>query len=524
MAAPIRRIASYVHPNIRSNLLFTRIGLGLRCTICRYLSTLGSSHYDLAVIGGGSGGLACAKEAAVYNKQIIVLDHVEPTPNGTEWGLGGTCVNVGCIPKKLMHQASLLGEAIEDSKHYGWQVPSGVNHSWEDMVESVQNHVRSLNWGHRVQLKDKRVEYLNARGSFVDEHTIKAVMRNGNERILTASNVVLATGMRPRYPENVPGAVEHSITSDDLFSLPESPGKTLVIGGSYVALECAGFLSGLGLPTTVMVRSICLRGFDQQMAGMVTNYMEGTGIEFLWQSTPKSLEKNNDGTVSVKWTDSRGNEKTCVFDSVLFAIGREPQTEKLGLENTKVKLHSNGKIQGQNEQSSVPHIYAIGDILEGCNELTPVAIKAGKLLAHRLFGGKLEVMDYEQVATTVFTPLEYSTVGLSEEDAIERYQEDNLEIYHAFYKPLEYTVPDRSSDQCYMKAVCLREGDQRILGLHIVGPYAGEIIQGFAVAIKCGVTYRQLASTVGVHPTCAEELVKLHITKRSGLDPTVTGC
>ncbi|XP_038054718.1 thioredoxin reductase 2, mitochondrial-like isoform X2 [Patiria miniata] len=423
-----------------------------------------------------------------------------------------------------MHQASLLGEAIEDSRHYGWKVPTDINHSWEEMVEAVQNHVRSLNWGHRVQLKDKRVEYLNAKGTFVDEHTVKAVMRNGDERTLTAGNIVLATGMRPRYPTNVPGAVEHSMTSDDLFSLTKSPGKTLVIGGSYVALECAGFLKGLDLPVTVMVRSICLRGFDQQMAGLVTGYMEDTGIEFLWQSTPKSLERNNDGTISVRWSDCRGHEEMDTFDTVLFAIGRDPQTTKLGLENTSVKLHSNGKILGRNEQSSVPHIYAIGDILEGCNELTPVAIKAGKLLAHRLFGGRSEVMDYEKVATTVFTPLEYGTVGLSEEDAIQRYQEDDLEIYHAFYKPLEYSVADRSSDQCYIKAICLREGEQRILGLHIVGPNAGEIIQGFAVAIKCGVSYRQLASTVGVHPTCAEELVKLHITKRSGLDPTVTGC
>ncbi|XP_033627120.1 thioredoxin reductase 2, mitochondrial-like isoform X2 [Asterias rubens] len=423
-----------------------------------------------------------------------------------------------------MHQASLLGEAIEDSRHYGWRVPPGIDHSWEAMVEAVQNHVRSLNWGHRVQLKDKRVEYLNAKGTFVDEHTIRAVMKNGKERKLTAGNVVIATGMRPRYPTDVPGAVEHSITSDDIFSLTKSPGKTLVVGGSYVALECAGFLNGIGLPTTVMVRSICLRGFDQQIAGLVTDHMQAAGVGFLRECVPTRLSKNDDGTITVIWKSSDGEEKSETFDTVLFAIGRDPQTSELGLENTGVTLHSNGKMQGKNEQSSIPHIYGIGDILEGGMELTPVAIKAGKLLAHRLFGERSEVMNYEQVATTVFTPLEYGTVGLSEEDAIRIHGEDNIEVYHSFYKPLEYTVPDRSSDQCYMKVVCLREGDQKIVGLHVVGPHAGEITQGFAVAVKCGVTYIQLASTVGIHPTSAEDLVKINITKRSGLDPTVTGC
>ncbi|XP_071946291.1 thioredoxin reductase 2, mitochondrial-like [Antedon mediterranea] len=486
----------------------------------------GPEVYDLVVIGGGSGGLACAKEAAGFGKRVAVLDYVTPSPKGTTWGMGGTCVNVGCIPKKLMHEASLLGHALKDSTHYGWNTPENITHDWSKMVENVQNHVRSLNWGHRVQLKDKNVEYLNAKGSFVDENTVKAVSQNGKETLLRAKNVVLATGGRPRYLNEVPGSNELCISSDDIFSLQNPPGKTLVIGGSYVALECAGFLQGLGYPTSVMVRSICLRGFDQQMANLITDHMESMDVNFIRSSTPQRVEQHENGQRLVTWSSTDGEtHRQDVFDTVLLAVGRDPKTKSLGLENTGVKLHTNGKVLAvDGEQTDVPHIYAIGDILEGGVELTPVAIKAGKILATRLFSNSREYLDYKMVATTVFSPLEYAAVGMTEDDAISKYGEENIEVYHAFYKPLQYTVSQTPADQCYMKVICCRDGDQPIIGLHILGPHAGEMMQGFSVAVQCGVTYKQLSSTVGIHPTCAEEVVKIHITKRSGDDPMVTGC
>ncbi|XP_070573284.1 thioredoxin reductase 2, mitochondrial-like isoform X2 [Ptychodera flava] len=500
-------------------------------------STASNYDYDLVVIGGGSGGLACSKEAAQFDKKVLVMDYVDPSPQGmyilllhpspqgTKWGLGGTCVNVGCIPKKLMHQASLLGEAVHDAKKYGWNIDGNHDITWEKLIEGVQNHVKSLNWGHRVQLKDKRVEYLNAKGSFLDEHRIKAVMANGKEKVITAANVVIATGMRPRYPVEVPGAQEFSISSDDIFSLQKPPGKTLVIGASYVALECAGFLHGLGFPTSLMVRSIALRGFDRQMAGLVADHMQGVGIPFLWTCVPINLEKDNNGQIVVTYQNTQTEEiHQDVFDTVMMAIGRDPITSNIGLENTSVQVNEKGYVIGENEQSTVPHIYAIGDILESGKELTPVAIRAGKLLAQRLFGDSKLHMDYTTVPTTVFTPLEYGTVGLSEDAAIRRFGEDNIEVYHAFYKPLEYSVAERPAEQCYIKMICRRDGTQQVLGLHFLGPHAGEVIQGFAAAMKCGLTLDTMQSTIGIHPTCAEEIVKLHITKRSGLDPTVTGC
>ncbi|CAG2121752.1 unnamed protein product, partial [Medioppia subpectinata] len=198
--------------------------------------------YDLIVIGGGSGGLAASKEAVKYNKKVAVLDFVVPTPLGTAWGLGGTCVNVGCIPKKLMHTAALIGQTLKDAPHYGWNIPGEITHDWNRMKDEVQNYVKSINFGYRVQLRENKVDYINAFGCFVDSHTIKCVDKKAKETTLTADKFIIAVGERPRYPTDCPGVKEFAITSDDLFSLPYCPGKTLVIGASYVALECAGFL------------------------------------------------------------------------------------------------------------------------------------------------------------------------------------------------------------------------------------------------------------------------------------------
>ncbi|XP_035960109.2 thioredoxin reductase 2, mitochondrial isoform X3 [Halichoerus grypus] len=465
----------------------------------------GRQDYDLLVIGGGSGGLACAKEAAQLGKKVAVVDYVEPSPRGTRWGLGGTCVNVGCIPKKLMHQAALLGGMIRDATHYGWAIQP-VLHDWGTMAEAVQNHVKSLNWGHRVQLQDRKVKYFNVKASFVNEHTVCSVAKDGKE---------------------IEGALEYGITSDDIFWLKESPGKTLVVGASYVALECAGFLTGLGLDTTVMIRSIPLRGFDQQMSSLVTEYMASQGTRFLRGCTPSRVRRLPDGQLQVTWEDlTSGKEDVGTFNTVLWAIGRIPETRSLNLEKAGVNINPNSQkiLVDAQETTSVPHIYAIGDVAEGRPELTPTAIMAGKLLARRLCGQSSDVMDYDNVPTTVFTPLEYGCVGLSEEEAVARHGEEHVEVYHAYYKPLEFTVAQRDASQCYIKMVCLRKPPQLVLGLHFLGPNAGEVTQGFALGIKCGASYVQLMQTVGIHPTCAEEVAKLRISKRSGLDPTVTGC
>ncbi|XP_030023494.1 thioredoxin reductase 1, mitochondrial isoform X3 [Manduca sexta] len=487
----------------------------------------GTYDYDLAVIGGGSGGLACAKEAVNLGAKVAVFDYVTPSPQGTKWGLGGTCVNVGCIPKKLMHQAAILGESIHEAVSYGWQVPSleSIKISWPALTEAVQNHIKSVNWVTRVDLRDKKIDYINALGEFKDPHTLVGTLKNGSKKEITAKNVVIAVGGRPHYPE-IPGAVEYCISSDDIFSLGHPPGKTLVVGAGYIGLECAGFLKSLGYPATVLVRSVPLRGFDQQMAQMVTNEMEQRGVVFHHRTIPLSVEKLENGQLKARWLNTETQEQgEDVFDTVLMATGRYALTKALNLEAAGVNcISESGKIVAAAEQTNVPHVYAVGDVLEGRPELTPVAIHAGRLLARRMFAGATQQMDYENVATTVFTPLEYGCVGLSEETAVHRFGSESLEVYHAYYKPTEFFIPQRNIRNCYLKAVALRDAPQRILGLHFVGPVAGEVIQGFAAAIKCGITMEQLMNTVGIHPTVAEEFTRLNITKRSGKDPNPASC
>ncbi|KAL4225826.1 thioredoxin reductase [Mactra antiquata] len=483
--------------------------------------------YDLIVIGGGSGGLAASKAAAGMGKKVAVFDFVQPTPVGTTWGLGGTCVNVGCIPKKLMHQAALLGHSFSDARAFGWEVPENIKHNWETMRNAIQDHIGGLNWGYRVQLRDKKVDYKNAYAEFVDKNKIKAVDKKGKETEYTSERFILATGERPRYPD-IPGAKEYGITSDDLFSLPYCPGKTLVVGASYVALECGGFLQAIGLDVTIMVRSILLRGFDQQMAEKVGDYMGNHGINFVRPCVPTKIEQINEGKPGLLRVTGQYNDGTPFsdeFNTVLFAIGRDACTNTIGLDKVGVQVNKNGFIPvDDNEQTNVPHIFAIGDILEGKPELTPVAIQAGQLLAKRLYSNSLTKTDYKKVATTVFTPLEYGAVGYAEEDAIKEFGEENIEVYHTNFRPLEWTVPHREDNACYAKLVCLKPDDMRVVGFHVLGPNAGEITQGFGLAMKLNATKADFDDTIGIHPTCAEVFTVLDVTKSSGGDITQSGC
>ncbi|KHJ40636.1 thioredoxin and glutathione reductase [Trichuris suis] len=441
--------------------------------------------YDLVVLGGGSGGLAAAKEAAFFGKRVAVLDYVVPSPVGTSWGLGGTCVNVGCIPKKLMHRTAILGHCVEDAKQFGWQVEEKPRHDWKAMTDAIQGHISSLNWGHRVALREKSVVYLNAFGSFVGSHSLKAVDKRGKEQLVTSDRFLIATGLRPRYL-NIPGAKEYCITSDDLFSLSYCPGKTLCVGASYVSLECAGFLRGIGLDVTVMI---------------------------------ERLEEGKPGLLRVIAEKSGGEIIEDTYNTVLLAIGRDALTDSLNLDMLGVKRNEKNKkvICRPNEQSvSVPYIYAIGDVLDGGLELTPVAIKAGKMLARRLFGASPYLCDYQNVPTTVFTPLEYGSCGLAEEKAIEKYGKENIEVFHAFFTPLEFTVPKRvDSDHCYAKLVCNKADGMRVLGFHVLSPDAGEITQGFGIALRMKATKHDFDLLVGIHPTCAEIFTSLVVTKSS---------
>ena len=392
---------------------------------------------------------------------------------------------------------------------------------------------------YRAELMSNNVKYYNAYATFVDPTTVEAVDKKGKVTRITADKFVIAVGGRPKYPD-IPGAQEHCITSDDVFALKTSPGKTLVIGASYVALECAGFIHGVGVETSIMMRSIPLRGFDQQMAGQIKSFMEDGGMKFINKCVPVSVELSASGKKLVKYQAADGSTQSeDEFDTVLLAVGRDVCTNTMGLEKTGVSINpKNGKIPTVNEQTNVEHIFAIGDVIDGdalsppsaLTELTPVAIQAGKLLANRLYAGGTEQMDYLGVPTTVYTPLEYGCVGYTEEEAIKVFgagglkPDSGIEVFHSYFKPLEWTVPHKGDNACYAKLICDKADNLRVVGLHICGPNAGEMTQGFAVALKCGATKDHFDRTVGIHPTNVEQFTTLSVTKASGASAETTGC
>lgn len=506
-----------------------------------------SKEFDLIVIGGGSGGNACVKDALAFGAKACVLDFVKPSPAGTTWGYGGTCVNVGCIPKKLMHQAALIGEYIKDAESFGWDVDhSKVKCDWANLVSAVGDHIHSLNFNYRMSLRKLSKEaYINAYAEFIDAHRLKCVDKKGEVSVISSKNFVIATGGRPHYP-GIPGDKEYGISSDDIFWLPYHPGKTLIVGASYIALECASFLREIGCDVTVMVRSIFLRGFDQPMAQRVASYLEFLGVKFMSKTVPdriEQLEAGSPGRLRVHFRPAEGDGEggSDEWNSVIFAIGRKPCLRDLHLERAGVLLSPmNGKIVTMNEQSSVGHIYALGDCAHENRqpfakalELTPVAIKAGQAIAKRLFGeARYPVkVDYNFVPTTVFTSLEYGSCGFSEDDAVRLYKE-RVDVYHKELQPFEWTVPHRASDACYLKLVVLKSEDpgetgpehELVIGFHYVGPFAGELTQGFALALKKSCTKADFDDLVGIHPTCAETVTKMNTTKRSGKDISATGC
>lgn len=483
--------------------------------------------YDLIVLGGGSGGLASGKAAAAYGKKVAICDFVKPSTQGTVWGLGGTCVNVGCIPKKLFHTAALLKEGTEDSREFGFEPNEKVPFKWETLVENVDNHVKSLNFGYKVQLREKNVDYKNAFASFEDAHTLTLTARNKTQTKVTSKRFLIAVGGRPIIPD-IPGLKEAAITSDDIFQLQKPPGKTCVIGAAYIALECAGFLTTLGFDTTVLVRSQILRGFDQDVAEMIAEYMKSHGTKFKRDTIPIKVETLPSGRHLVTYKTGDKEEKE-EFDTILVATGRYPVTDALNLEKVGVKTAQNGKvIIDKYDRTSVPHIYALGDCAVGQDfnvlELTPLAIQMGKLLAARLYGGKKTLTQHHLVPTTVFTPLEYGCVGYTEEEAEKKFGKENLEVYHTHFKPLEWTVPHREDNACYMKIIVNQKDNERVVGAHVLSPNAGEVIQGYAVALRAGATKETFDDTIGIHPTISEEFTSLNITKSSGLTATKTGC
>jgi thioredoxin reductase (NADPH) len=477
------------------------------------------------VIGAGSGGLAAAKRAAAHGKKVAIADFVKPSPQGTTWGIGGTCVNVGCIPKKMMHFAASTGHLRADMQEMGWDLNLQQPHDWNKMLSNVNNYVKSLNWGYKKALIKAGVKIFPSLASLKDAHTIHLVDGKGKEDTQTARHILVAVGGRPTYLD-VPGSKEYCISSDDLFWMKKPPGKTLVIGAGYIAMECGGFMNGMGHETALMVRSTPLRNFDQDMIKKVVEDMTEHGVNFIMQSNPTKFEKTEEGRIKCTWINSETKEECVdIFDTVLQAIGRYADTKQLGLDIAGVQ-HEHGKIvTDKDNKTTCENIFAIGDVAKGNPELTPVAIREGIYLVDRLYAGGNKYLNYDHIPTTIFTPLEYSCMGLSEEKAMAKLGEENVEVYHTAFKPLEWNfLKTHKDNRCYTKLIVDKTQDERIIGFHYVGPQAGEVLQGYAVAITAGLTKKHFDDTLGIHPTTSEEIVGLNVKKSENPEAVKEGC
>ncbi len=445
--------------------------------------------YDLVVLGGGSGGLATAQRAADYGARVAVI---EPSR------LGGTCVNVGCVPKKVMWNAAHLAHALEDAAGYGFDVTLH-GHDWAALKSGRDAYVRRLNGIYQRNLERKSIHWARATGRFTGANEIAT---DGGET-LCADHVLIATGGYPVVP-NLPGA-DLGITSDGFFDLESLPRRTAVVGSGYIAVELAGMLHALGSEVVQLVRyGGVLRAFEEALGQHLMEQMRVAGIDMVTGAVPESVE-SKDGGLSLRTGDGRVFDG---FDCLLWAIGRRPNTAELDLPAAGVGTDVRGHVAVDAYQNtSVEGVYAVGDVT-GQAQLTPVAIAAGRRLADRVFGGQRDRrLNYENIPTVIFSHPPVGTVGLSEARALERFGADGVRTYTSEFVPM-YNALTGAKPRTAMKLVTVGE-EERVVGCHLIGMGADEMLQGFAVAVSMGATKADLDDTVAIHPTSAEELVTM---------------
>jgi glutathione reductase (NADPH) len=445
--------------------------------------------FDLVVIGGGSGGLAAAQRAAEYGARALLIESGR---------LGGTCVNVGCVPKKIMWNGAELGGALHDAPEYGFRLEAR-GHDWHALKHRRDAYIAKLNDIYAANLARRRVELLRGRASFLDAGTVSAAGRT-----LSAPHIIIATGGRPEVPR-VPGA-ELGITSDGFFELESLPPRVLVAGGGYIAVELSGIFAALGAQTTLALRGpMPLRTFDPMIGETVVAMLREAGVTVVTDIAPGSVARDAGGALTATFADGRSIGP---FDRMLWAVGRQAMIGDLGLERAGVRLDAGGYIATDMYQAtSAPGIYAVGDVT-GRAQLTPVAIGAGRRLADRLFGGQAgRHLDYDNIPTVIFGHPPIGTLGLTEPEARARYGHDAVKVFRSSFVPLYHAVTG-AKPRTEMKLVTLGP-EQRVVGLHVVGAGADEMLQGFAVAVRMGATKKDFDDTVAIHPTSAEEFVTM---------------
>ena len=450
-----------------------------------------SYDYDLFVIGAGSGGVRASRIASTLGARVAVAENLY---------LGGTCVNVGCVPKKIFVYGSEYKEQFEASRGFGW-TGGEQSFDWPTLRDNKTTEITRLNGAYKNILDSANVERINGFAKFVDAHTVDV-----DGKTYTAEKILIATGGWPRKP-SFPGS-EHVITSNEVFSMDELPKRVLVQGGGYIAVEFAGIFNGLGCDTELVYRGdLFLRGFDSDVREFVAGQVSDKGVRLSFNTDIDTIEKQANGELLVTL---KGGE-TRTVDAVFSAIGRNPKIDGLGLENAGVELDSRGYI-GVDEgfKTNVDNVFAVGDVI-GRVQLTPVALAEGMALAKHWFANEELKVDYTNIATAVFCQPNIGTVGLSEDEAVK--QGLNIDVYVSQFTPMKHTISG-VKEKTFMKLIVNKDNDV-VIGAHMVGEVAGEIMQGLGIAIKAGATKADFDATIGIHPTSAEEFVTMRTPRAS---------
>jgi len=447
--------------------------------------------FDLFVIGAGSGGVRAARLAAMSGAKVAVAE---------EYRVGGTCVIRGCVPKKFMVYASEVTSQLKTAKGYGWTIPE-ASFDWKAFLHDKDVEIARLSGIYVTNLQKAGAHLLHGRAQIVDSHTVEVLPKEGSKDAgrYTARKILIATGGRPWRPE-FPGA-DLGITSDEAFHLPTLPKRVMVVGGGYIAVEFASIFNGLGVETTLLYRGAnILRGFDDDVRSHLADELEKRGIKVVLGCSHKSLEQTDDGLLS-----TLSNDLTFETDAVMFATGRDPYVEGLGLDKVGVQLNERGAIVvDEQSRTTVDNIWAVGDVTDRIN-LTPVAIREGAAFAQTEFYDNPTTFDHDMVASAVFSQPPIGAVGMTEAEA--RHAFGKVDIYRSVFRPMKLTFYG-GQERCLIKLV-VKQDDQKVVGVHMVGPDSPEIIQMAAIAVKMGVTKPQWDSTCAVHPTLAEELVTM---------------
>ncbi|KAK0268649.1 Glutathione reductase [Friedmanniomyces endolithicus] len=457
---------------------------------------------DYLVIGGGSGGLASARRASgMYGAKAIAIENKR---------LGGTCVNVGCVPKKITWSAASIAETIKEAKAYGFSVDTTAPFDWPMFKKKRDAYIKRLNGIYEKNLKNDKVEYLHGTASFVDTHTVKVLLDDNTEVSIKAKKILVAVGGHPAPAPNIPGG-KLGINSDGFFDLETQPKKVAIVGAGYIAVEFAGMFHALGTETHLFIRhDTFLRTFDPMVSEKVTAEYERQGVHLHKSSSQSKVEDLGDGRLRVHYTDSNGAGSVEV-DTLLWAIGRTPELEKLNLGVTNVAQNAQGHIKTDDYQNTnVENIFALGDVCDRGYELTPVAIAAGRRLADRLFGGQADAhLDYNLIPSVVFSHPTVGSIGLTEPQARKQYGDENIKVYNSSFTAMYYSMMEaEEKGPTSYKVICAGK-EEKVVGMHILGIASDEILQGFGVAIKMGATKADFDRCVAIHPTSAEEIVTM---------------